>query len=407
MKKRAIENVENLKRHHDSLVALDEEEKLTLNLIDRVKPLTFNKQRIADIVGVTPDHVQAHIDFLEKEEGQFIIRDGGNRVSLSREQALQIVSRFGIKSIEQRRSENPDKFDLPVILVNIAKGGVGKTNTALHLAAEAANDVRKNRRVLLCDADVQGSLRHYLSHSAGANSSLRSVRTLIKESLQLTREERLTPEKQEEFRRHLLDNVVLQSYIDNLSFIPSVITDSEIPISIANELGKGRKDEAFSVYKDTVIEPLRDLFDIVFIDTGPSPDTFMTSTLYASNFLVIPTTTRKQDYKAYVQYLNLLALIIQHLVPDDWDGLHAIRTMITKHQNKPELAATADKIVAQGDCFVTRILENKKYEEASANNTVLQMFDTKSTKGYTDSLAALRSVYSELDSILSIKEFSR
>ncbi|CAH7375797.1 ParA family protein [Vibrio chagasii] len=399
--------IKDVKRFEDAYIKLaeiDDGDAINSEFSVEPKAPTYTKQRLSELLGVSDERVGKAISSLEKAD-EYVARDGGNRCQLTLDQAHKIITQFGIKSVAERRAETPDAHVLPVVSVTVAKGGVGKTHAALHLAVEAALDPKRGRRVLLADFDVQGSIRHYLTSAGSSVDSIKSIHKLVKDNLNLSREERLKPENQELYRKYLLEEVIIESYIDNLSFIPSVLTDSHIPVLIAQALGNSSPELANTIIKDVVIEPLKNDFDLVVVDTGPSPDVFLTSILYASNHLVIPTTPRRQDYRAYLQYLCLLGMTYGSLMPSDCEGVFTATSLITKHQNRDDFNAVANRVSTSGSCFSARFLENKKFEDASKDRVPLQFYDTSNTRGVRDALTSVRSVYSELDSLISLHEF--
>lgn len=375
------------------------------NLGNMLTP-SYTKTDIASMLSTTEDRVQGKMDELADNEGEFFARDNRKWCQATREQTLKILSAFNIKTIAEIRAENEEGYEPQVILVNKAKGGVAKTTTAIHLAVQAALDVRKNRRVVILDGDIQGSLRHYLAASHLDEDDFHSVYSLIKENIHLSREERLSPEKQKEFKEYLMSNIVCESLVDNLWFIPSVITDIELGVMIAKELADSSAgiDSALSIYNDIIFEPLKGLFDLIIVDSGPSPDALVFNLMYAANHLIIPTTGRTQDFRAYEQYQRLLKILLEVLMPDSFKGFYSINALIVKHQNKPEFEDVVNKVVAAGRCFSTRISENKKYEEAAVAKLPLQIFKTSRTKAFKEALASLTSFYSEVNAIISVHE---
>ncbi|MEB5526753.1 AAA family ATPase [Vibrio cholerae] len=408
MNKLRMDNIEQLTNLYSALSQYESLETSQFIQVDSIKPYSFTKVDIANATGAGESVIQRIMDKMT-EEGEYIAKDGRNWSMLNRDQALTIMQRIGIKSVQDRRLMNPSKHEVPVMLINKNKGGVAKSTTALHLAVSSALDVKNNRRTLLIDGDIQGSLRHYLSLSQ-AESAFNSVSELIKENIHLSHEERLTESNQSKFRQYLMEKVVLTSIVDNLWFIPSVLTDIEMTIAIAKELTSGTEksvERALTAFSDIVVNPLKSEFDFIIIDSGPAPDPLAYNLLYASNHLMIPTTGREQDFRAYLQHVKFTKMLMEQVLPSDFSGLYSIRALITKHQKQENLEATANKILASGNsAYATRILESKKYEEAARVKVPLQILNTPRTSAMRDCLDLLASLYSEVNSIISNFEFN-
>ena len=385
-------NIDQLEHMYSTLFTAYNGDTVSVAEQDKVVTPTYTKKQLATAMGVNDDRIQTVMDRLERDENEYYARDARNWLSLTREQALRILAEFNVKTVQDKRALDPQNYETPVIFVNKNKGGVGKSTTALHLAVEAALDVKKNRRVLLADGDIQGSVRHYLSPPELVDGSFYSVSELVKENANLSREERLSPEKQSEYREYLLDKVVLPSRVDNLWFIPSILTDIEMSITLASELGAGdgsqeeRLARSLSVMNDVVFQPLKQDFELMIIDSGPSPDPLVYNLLYASNHAIIPTTGRRQDFRAFLQHLQLNKLLLEGLLPSDYKGLYSLKALIVKHQKKDELETVANQIAAAGHCYAARIMESKKYEEAAIEKLPLQLLKTKRTEALTDAL---------------------
>lgn len=143
-----------------------------------------------------------------------------------------------------------------------AKGGVGKTTVAKHLAAGLA---LRGQRVLLIDADAQGhaTVSFELAKSGGLYDLL--VRDADFEEVI----------RQPETKTFVPPGETLKG---ELYILPSNVETRLIPMAIEDAL----------LLKDRLKE-LEDTIDTVVIDTSPTPSLLHSMIYFAADFVVIPT----------------------------------------------------------------------------------------------------------------------
>lgn len=143
-----------------------------------------------------------------------------------------------------------------VIAVWSIKGGVGKTTTAVALAALAAED---GQRTLLWDLDPQGAVSHWFRV---APRGRRAPRKLVRKG---------TP----------LAELALGSDLPNLDIVPADLSHRTIESELAR---RGRPTRRLALK----LAPLADVYDWVFLDCAPSVTLVSEAVLAAADAVLVP-----------------------------------------------------------------------------------------------------------------------
>lgn len=177
---------------------------------------------------------------------------------------------------------------MPIISIAIQKGGSGKTTTAINLAAALH---RKNKKVLLVDADPQANLTQSLGVAYEPAMNL------------YTELEKLTAGKDS-----TLEDVIIET-ASGLQIVPSSIELAKAEMELVSVYGR---EKVFS----WMIEPLADQYDYIFIDCPPAIGMLTVNALVTSQYVLLPLQAEFLPMKGLQSFIRSFEKIQKQLNPD-------------------------------------------------------------------------------------------
>lgn len=164
-----------------------------------------------------------------------------------------------------------------IVTINNVKGGVGKTTTAVNLAAGLA---RKGKKVLLIDSDSQ------------ANATTAILKQKVGRTIK------------DLFQGADVKEVIYHSDENGLDVVPSCLALAVIEPELMSKYAR-------ETILKRALDPIRQDYDFIIIDTQPSVSVFPMNALCAANEVIVPV------YEAFAvdaitQMINILTAIRQN-----------------------------------------------------------------------------------------------
>ena len=200
------------------------------------------------------------------------------------------------------------------------KGGVGKTTTAINMAAYCAD---LGKKVLLVDIDSQGNATTGLGFSTSALK--KSVYNVLIEDEKIAAN-------------------VLPTQIKLLDILPANVDLTGAEVDLVYKPGREK------ILKQALAS-VRDDYDYIFIDCPPSLGLLTVNAWVASDSVIIPMQSEYYALEGVSQLMNTIAMVRQHLNP----GLTIEGVVITMYDGR---ALISKQITAE----IKKFFKSKLYE---------------------------------------------
>ena len=236
-----------------------------------------------------------------------------------------------------------------IVAICNQKGGVGKTTTAVNLAACLG---ALEKKVLLVDMDPQGNASQGLGLVEFEDED-------IYDALTWAENDELTSEK--------LNGIIKNTEIEYLKLLPSSTDLAGIEIELVNA-------EAREQRLKTVLSLIQDDYDYILIDTPPSLGLITVNVLTAAQSIVIPIQCEYYALQGLAELLNTIRLVQRSLNED----LIIDGALLTMYDSRLSLSKQVVEEVQ--NCFSERVFKtiiprNVKLGEAPSFGKPILLYD--------------------------------
>ena len=233
-----------------------------------------------------------------------------------------------------------------MIAIANQKGGVGKTTTSINLSACLAY---LGKKVLLIDIDPQGNA------SSGIGVAKGELETCIYDVL---------------IDDEPVENVVIQSKVENLYVLPATISLAGAEIELVSTISR-------ELRLKNALESIKEKYDFIIIDCPPSLGLLTINALTASDAIIIPVQCEYYALEGLSQLLSTVRLVQKHLNKNLMiDGV--LLTMLDARTNLGLQVIEEVKKYFQDKVYKTVVPRNVRLSEAPSHGESIIQYDAKS-----------------------------
>lgn len=287
---------------------------------------TFTSTQVMEMCSLD----RARFNYLLSKDGypQGVLAPSGRIRTFTLAQTRQWIA------LAAKLPKSPLSFGEPangkVIVVNQLKGGSTKTTTAMCLA-QGLN--LRGRKVLIVDLDPQASITElcgiYAEQDVTANDTI--LNYIFEPATSQLRD------------------VVRDTYWDDISIIPAHPSLFGAEFHLPAMTMQDKRYQFWSVLREG-LEPLRQDFDYIILDTAPSLSYLTINALFAGDAMVMPLVPESLDFISSVSFWKLFSDITQNILPRDVNpdrSYDFVSVLLSKVDNSPSSSASVVRSWAQ------------------------------------------------------------
>ena len=241
---------------------------------------------------------------------------------------------------------------MAIICISNQKGGVGKTTTAVSLAAGLA---RRGRRVLLVDLDIQGSA------SAALGVSVPEGEPSVAEVLVADR---------------AMADVIRPTGTDDLFIAPSGELLATVDLQLASAMAR-------EFVLERALRPVRGQYDDIVIDTAPYLGLLTINALAASDYVLVPVSCEYLPILGLKLFTETLGKIRARLGVQT----EVLGYLLTMYDRRERITTEVEAILRRtfGELVLpTPIRVNTRHKAAPSHRQTIYEFEGPSGKGVRD-----------------------
>jgi len=240
-----------------------------------------------------------------------------------------------------------------VIAICNQKGGVGKTTTAINLAA---NFAALEKKTLLIDMDPQGNASQGLGYLESQEEDIHEALNLVAIPDAITKDD--------------LNKFVLKTELDFLNVITAGPDLAKMELNLVNEMSREHR-------LSRITNLLKEDFEYIIIDAPPSLNLLTLNVLTAADSVLIPVQCEYYALQGLAELFNTIRLVQKNLN----SHLNIEGALLTMYDNRLSLSRqVAEEVrnVIPERVFKVMIPRNVKLSEAPSHGKPVILYDVKS-----------------------------